>query len=124
MKMTTTVAAALIGLAAAFGPAGAAPGAGPAERPRVIATGGYHFGGHRGGYRLGHYRGGRHFGGHRRYRHGHRYGHHRGHHRGHRHGHHRGHHRGYGHGHGGYDPYYYGGAALGTYLFLRSLEGY
>ena len=128
MKLTLTAAAALIGLAAAFGPAGTASAASLPDGTPVIEAGGRHLGGHRSGHRrggreFGHRRGGREFG-HRRGgrefgRHGggRRFGRHGGH-RGHGHGGHRG------HGHGHYQPYVYGGIALGTFLFLDALDHY
>ena len=113
MKLAVTTAAALIGLATAFGPAGTASAASLPDGTPVIEVGGRHFGGHRSGHRSGHRGGGRDFG---------RRGHGRGHHRGNGFGHHRSH--GHGHGRGHYDPYFYGGAALGTFLFLNALEGH
>ncbi|MCH8951986.1 MAG: hypothetical protein IID49_07670 [Proteobacteria bacterium] len=117
MKMTLTAAAALIGLAAAFGPAGTAPAMSlPDGTPVIEAGGGHRSGGHRSGQR----RGGRNFGhrggGSRFGRHGggSRFGRHGGGHGGH----------GHGHGHGYYRPYVYGGIALGTYLFLDALDHY
>jgi hypothetical protein len=126
MRMTITVAAALIGLATAFGPAGTAPAASLPDGTPVIEVGGRDFG----GYRSGHRRGGRDFGrrgGGRDYgrRSGGRdYGH-RGYARGygHRHGRH-GHRHGHGHRHDYYGPFIYGGIALGTYLFLDTLDRY
>ena len=117
MRMTITAAAALIGLAAAFGPAGTASAASLPDGTPVIEVGGRHFDGQRSGYRSG-YRGDRRFGqrGDRR-RFGHRRGH-RGYARG--YGHRRGH--GHGHGHNYYGPFIYGGIALGTYLFLDALD--
>ncbi len=80
MKMTITAAAALIGLATAFGPAGTAPAASLPDGTPVIEVGGHRSGhrsgsrsgyrsghrggyrsGHRGGYRSGYRRGGRDF---------------------------------------------------------------
>jgi len=139
MKMTITAAAALIGAAVAFGPVGTAPAASLPNGTQVIEVGGGHdFGGHRwgrrdfrrhgggrdfrhrgGGRDFGRHRGGRDFGrrGDRRFGRrgdGRRFGH------GHGHGH--GHH--HGHGHGYYDPYFYGGLAFGTYLFLNAIDDY
>ena len=115
MKLTLAAAAALIGLAAAFGPAGAAPAASLPDGTPVIEAGGRHFGGHRSGHR----RGGREF----ERRGGRRHFERRG---GRRHferrGGRRGGHRGHGHGHGHYQPYVYGGIALGTFLFLDALD--
>ena len=51
MKMTITAAAALIGLAAAFGPAGTAPAASLPDGTPVIEVGGRDFGGYRSGHR-------------------------------------------------------------------------
>jgi len=135
MKMTITVAAALIGLAAAFGPAGTASAASLPDGTPVIEVGGRDFGGQRSGHRsggrdfwrrgggrnFGHRGGGRDF---RRRGDGRRFGHRRGHRgfaRGYgygngRHGH------GHGHGHNYYGPFIYGGIALGTYLFLDALD--
>jgi hypothetical protein len=144
MKMTITAAAALIGLAVTFGPAGAAPATSLPDGTPVIEVGGRDFGGHRSGQRrggrdFGHRGGGRDFGrrgggrnfgrhgggrnfgrhgggrnfGHRGYSRGYGYGHSR---HGHRHGH--------GHGHNYYGPFIYGGIALGTYLFLDTLDRY
>ena len=126
MKMTITAAAALIVLAAAFGPAGTASAASLPDGTPVIEVGGRHSGGYRsghrgggrdfghrgsyrGGYRSGYRGGGRDFG-HRRYGRG--YGGHGRH--GHRHG----------HGHNYYGPFVYGGIALGTFLFLDTLDRY
>ncbi len=135
MKMTITVAAALIGLAAAFGPAGTAPAASLPDGTPVIEAGGRHSGGHRSGNR----RGGRDFGhrgGGRRYGHrggGRRYGHrgggrgygHRGGGRGYARVYGYGHGRhGHGHGHNYYGPFVYGGIALGTFLFLNAIDDY
>ena len=128
MKMTITAAAALIGLAAAFGPAGTASAASLPDGTPVIEVGGRDFGGYRsghrsggrdfkrrgsgrefgrrGGYRSGHRGGGRDFG-HRGYARGYGYGRHR---------------HGHGHGHNSYGPFIYGGIALGTYLFLDALD--
>ncbi len=71
MKRTITAAAALIGLATAFGPAGTASAASLPDGTPVIEVGGRHFGGHRSGHRAGHrsghrsgHRGGYHSGGH------------------------------------------------------------
>ncbi len=136
MKMTITAAAALIGLAAAFGPAGTASAASLPDGTPVIEVGGRHFDGQRSGLRAGH-RGDRRFGHRSDRRFGHRndrrFGH-RGDSRrfGHRRG-HRGYARGYGyrhgrhghrhgHGHNYYGPFIYGGIALGTYLFLDALD--
>ena len=129
MKMTITAAAALIGLAAAFGPAGTASAASLPDGTPVIEVGGRHFDGQRSGLRASH-RGDRRFG---QRRDGRRFGHRRGH-RGHdfgyrgyvrgygcRHGRH-GHRHGHGHGHNYYGPFIYGGIALGTYLFLDALD--
>ena len=81
MKMTITAAAALIGLATAFGPAGTVSAASLPDGTPVIEVGGRHFGGHRSGHRSGH-RGDRRFGqrGDRRFgqRSGHRGGYHSG----------------------------------------------
>ena len=134
MRMTITAAAALIGLATVFGPAGTASAASLPDATPVIEVGGRHFGGHRSGHRrggreFGHRRGGREFGhrgGGRRF--GHRRGH-RGYARGYGHRHDRpgrrhGHRRGHGPGHNYYGPYLYGGIALGTYLFLDTLDRY
>ena len=63
MKMTITAAAALIGLATAFGPAGTVSAASLPDGTPVIEVGGRHFGGHRSGHRSGH-RGGYHSGRH------------------------------------------------------------
>ena len=138
MKMTITVAAALIGFAAAFGPAGTASAASLPDGTPVIEVGGRHFDGQRSGYRSG-YRGDRRFGhrgdrrfgqrGDRRFGQrsdGRRFGHRRGYRGyargyGHRHGRH-GHRHGHGHGHNYYGPFIYGGIALGTYLFLDALD--
>ncbi len=54
MKRTITAAAALIGLATAFGPAGTASAASLPDGTPVIEVGGRHFGGHRSGHRSGH----------------------------------------------------------------------
>ena len=54
MKMTITAAAALIGLATAFGPAGTVSAASLPDGTPVIEVGGRHFGGHRSGHRSGH----------------------------------------------------------------------
>ena len=133
MRMTITAAAALIGLAAAFGPAGTAQAASLRDGTPVIEVGGRDFGGHRsgqrsggrdvgrrgGGHRSGQRSGGRDFGrrgggrdfgrrgGGRGYGYG--YGHSR-------HGH------GHGHRHNYYGPYLLGGLALGTYLYLDALD--
>ena len=115
MRMTITAAAALIGLATAFGPAGTAPAASLPDGTPVIEVGGRDFGGHRSGQRsggrdFGRRGGGRDFGrrgGGRGYGYG--YGHSR-------HGH------GHGHRHNYYGPYLLGGLALGTYLFLDALD--
>jgi hypothetical protein len=148
MKLTLTAAAALIGLAAVFGQAGAAPAASLPDETQVIQAGGRSSGGHRSGHRrggrdFGHRGGGRSFGhrgggrsfGHRggRRSFGHRGGRQGFGHRGGRHG--GGYGGGYGRGHGGYRgghgyghdnyaPYVYGGVALGTYLFLDAIDGY
>jgi len=133
MKLTIAVAAALIGFAAAFGPASTAPVASLPDGTPVIEVGGRHFGGqrsgkrgggrefrHRGGGRdFGHRGGGRDFGrrgGHRSgYRGGGRTYGYRGHgHRNDRHG----------HGHDYYAPFIFGGIALGTYLFLDTIDHY
>ncbi len=119
MKITITAAAALIGLAAVFGPAGAASAASLPDGTPVIEVGGRHFGGQRSGHRggrreFGHRGDGRRF----RLRRGHR-----GYARGHRHRHGR-HGHGHGHGHNYYGPFIYGGIALGTYLFLDTLDRY
>ena len=53
MKMTITVAAALIGLATAFGPAGTASAASLPDGTPVIEVGGRDFGGQRSGHRSG-----------------------------------------------------------------------
>ena len=132
MKMTITAAAALIGLAVAFGPAGTAPAASLPDGTPVIEVGGRHSGGYRSGHRGGgrdferrsggrsdgryfkrrggHRSGGRDFG-HRRSARGY----------GHRHGRHR-HGHGRGHGHNYYGPFIFGGIALGTYLFLDTID--
>ncbi len=133
MKMTITVAAALIGFAAAFGPTGTAPAASLPDGTPVIEVGGRHFDGQRSGHRSG-YRSGYRSGHRSGYRSGHRSGHrsgyrgdrrfgHRGDGRrfGHRHGRH-GHRHGHGHGHNYYGPFIYGGIALGTYLILDALD--
>ncbi len=131
--MTITVAAALIGLATAFGPAGTAPAASLPDGTPVIEVGGRHFGGQRSGHRGGGRDFGRRGGGGRDFgrRGGHRSGHRGGGrdfgHRGYAHGYgHGGHgHGGHGHGHGhGHGPYILGGVALGTFLFLNALEDY
>ncbi len=143
MKMTITAAAALIGLAAAFGPAGTASAASLPDGTPVIEAGGRHIDGRRSGYRSGYrddrrsgyrsgYRGDRRSGyrsghrsgyrGDRRFGHrgdGRRFGHRRGH-RGYARGY--GHRRGHGHGHNYDGPFIYGGIALGTYLFLDALD--
>ena len=129
MRMTITAAAALIGLAAAFGPAGTASAASLPDGTPVIEVGGRHFDGHRSGLRASH-RGDRRFGqrsdgrrfGHRRGHRGHDFGY-RGYVRGygHRHGRH-GYRHGHGHGHNYYGPFIYGGIALGTYLILDALD--
>ncbi len=140
MKLTITAAAALIGFATAFGPAGAAPvgslhdvapagitGVAPRVAPdgtQVIEVGGRDSGGHRsrnrgGGRDFGRHRGsgrgfGRNRGGGRNFgRHGggRGYGRYRS-----------GHSGGHGGGHGHHQPYVYGGIALGTYLFLDALN--
>jgi hypothetical protein len=123
MKMTITAAAALIGLAAAFGPAGTASAASLPDGTPVIEVGGRHFDGQRSGLRASH-RGDRRFGQRSDRRFGHRgdrrrFGHRRGH-RGYARGY--GHRRGHGHGHNYYGPFIYGGIALGTYLFLDALD--
>jgi hypothetical protein len=116
MKLTITAAAALIGLATAFGPAGAAPVSNLPDGTQVIEVGGRDFGRHRsGGSGSGRHRsGGRDFGrqrsggrGYGRNRTGRDYGRHSGGHSG---------------GHGHHQPYVYGGIALGTYLFLDALN--
>jgi hypothetical protein len=105
MKLTITAAAALIGLAAAFGPAGAAPVSNLPDGTQVIEVGGRDFGRQRSGGRdFGRHGGGRGYGG---YRSGRYYGRHSGGHSG---------------GHGHHQPYVYGGIALGTYLFLDALN--
>ena len=134
MKMTLTAAAALIGLAAAFGPAGTAPAASLPDGTPVIEVGGRDSGGHRSGQRSGRRESGGHRSGQRsgrrdfRHRGGGRDFRHRG---GGRDFRHRGYARGYGHGrhshdhghdHGYYGPYVFGGIALGTYLFLDALN--
>jgi hypothetical protein len=53
MKLTLTAAAALIGLAAVFGQAGAAPAASLPDETQVIQAGGRSSGGHRSGHRRG-----------------------------------------------------------------------
>jgi|GEM_PF-2862519 len=135
MKMTITVAAALIGLAAAFGPAGTASAASLPDGTPVIEVGGRDFGGQRSGHRSGgrdfwRRGGGRDFGrrgGGRDFGHrgdGRRFGRRRGHRgfaRGYGYGHGRQGH-GHGHGHNYYGPFIYGGIALGTYLFLDALD--
>ncbi len=129
MRITITAAAALIGLAAAFGPAGTAPAASLPDGTPVIEVGGRHSGGYRSGHRGGGRDFGRRGGGGRDFgrRGGHRSGHRGGGrdfgHRGYAHGYgHGGHgHGGHGHGHG---PYILGGVALGTFLFLNALEDY
>ena len=135
MKMTITAAAALIGLAAAFGPAGTASAASLPDGTPVIEVGGRDFGGQRSGHRsggrdfwrrgggrnFGHRGGGRDF---RRRGDGRRFGRQRGHRgfaRGYGYGHGRQGH-GHGHGHNYYGPFIYGGIALGTYLFLDALD--
>ena len=133
MRMTITAAAALIGLAAAFGPAGTASAASLPDGTPVIEVGGRDFGGQRSGHRsggrdfwrrgggrnFGHRGGGRDF---RRRGDGRRFGHRRGH-RGFARGYGYGHGRhGHGHGHNYYGPFIYGGIALGTYLFLDALD--
>ena len=135
MRMTITAAAALIGLAAAFGPAGTASAASLPDGTPVIEVGGRDFGGQRSGHRsggrdfwrrgggrnFGHRGGGRDF---RRRGDGRRFGHRRGHRgfaRGYGYGHGRQGH-GHGHGHNYYGPFIYGGIALGTYLFLDALD--
>ena len=95
MKLTITAAAALIGLATAFGPAGAAPVSNLPDGTQVIEVDGRDFGRHGGGRGYGGYRSGRY------------YGRHSGGHSG---------------GHGHHQPYVYGGIALGTYLFLGALN--
>ena len=145
MKRTITAAAALTGLATAFGPAGTASAASLPDGTPVIEVGGRHFDGQRSGLRASH-RGDRRFGqrsdrrfgnrGDRRFGQrsdGRRFGHRRGHRGhdfgyrgyvrgyGHRHGRH-GHRHGHGHGHNYYGPFIYGGIALGTYLFLDALD--
>jgi hypothetical protein len=124
--MTITAAAALIGLAAAFGPAGTASAGSLPDGTPVIEVGGRHSGGYRsdrrgGGRDYGH-RGGRNYG----HRGGRNYGHrggrdygHRGYARGYGHGRHK-----HGHGHDNYGPFIFGGIALGTYLFLDTLDHY
>ncbi len=135
MKMTITAAAALIGLAAAFGPAGTAAAASLPDGTPVIEAGGRDFGGQRSGHRsggrdFGRRGGGRDFGrrgGGRDFGHrgdGRRFGRRRGHRgfaRGYGYGHGRQGH-GHGHGHNYYGPFIYGGIALGTYLFLDALD--
>ena len=59
MKMTITVAAALIGLATAFGPAGTAPAASLADGTPVIEVGGHRSGQRSGGRDFRHRGGGR-----------------------------------------------------------------
>ncbi len=118
--MTITVAAALIGLAAAFGPAGTAPAASLPDGTPVIEVGGRDFGGRRSGHRSGgrkfrHRGGGRDFGRRGGGRHFGRHGGGRGFGR-HGHGH------GHGHGHNHYGPFVFGGIALGTFLFLDALD--
>ncbi len=61
MKMTITAAAALIGLATAFGPAGTAAAASLPDGTPVIEVGGRQFGGHRSGHRGGYHSGGHDF---------------------------------------------------------------
>jgi hypothetical protein len=135
MKLTITAAAALIGLATAFGPAGAAPVSNLPDGTQVIEVDGRDFGRQRscgrdfgrqrsggrgsgrqrsGGRGSGRQRsGGRDFGrhgggrGYGGYRSGRYYGRHSGGHSG---------------GHGHHQPYVYGGIALGTYLFLDALN--
>ncbi len=142
MRMTITAAAALIGLAAAFGPAGTASAASLPDGTPVIEVGGRHFDGQRSGQRSGlraGHRGDRRFGnrsdrrfGNRNDRRfgrrgdGRRFGHRRGNRGyargyGYRQGRH-GHRHGHGHGHNYYGPFIYGGIALGTYLFLDALD--
>ena len=125
--MTITVAAALIGLATAFGPAGTAPAASLPDGTPVIEVGGRDFGGRRSGHRSGgrdfrrhgggrdfvRHGGGRNFG---RHSSGRDFGRHGG---GRDFGRHGG---GHGHGHNHYGPFVFGGIALGTYLFLDALD--
>jgi len=149
--MTITAAAALIGLAAAFGPAGTAQAASLRDGTPVIEVGGRDFGGHRSGQRSGGRDFGRRGGGHRsgqrsggrdfgRRGGGHRSGQrsggrdfgrrgggrdfgHRGGGRGYGRGHGHSHHgHGHGHRHNYYGPYLLGGLALGTYLYLDALD--
>ena len=131
MRMTITAAAALIGLAAAFGSAGTAQAASLRDGTPVIEVGGRDFGGHRSGQRSGGRDFGRRGGGHRsgqrsggrdfgRRGGGRDFGHRgggRGYGRGHGHSHH-----GHGHRHNYYGPYLLGGLALGTYLYLDALD--
>ena len=124
MKLTVTIAAALIGLAAAFGPAGMAQAGSLPEGAPVVLTGGGHHGGwhRRDGYR-GSYRSGRRHDrrGYRRHNRDHGSYAPRRHHRHRGHGHDHGRRSGRGHNAG---PYVLGGVALGTFLFLNALEGH
>ena len=126
MKLTITTAAALIGLATFFGPAGTAPAASLPDGTPAIEVGGRHSGGQGGGRSFGHGGGGRSFGnggGGRRFGNGgggRRFGNGGGHKSGHRgNGHNFGHNR-----HRYYQPYVYGGIAYGTYLYLNTHDGY
>ena len=145
MKLTIAAAAALIGLATAFGPPGAARAASLSDATPVIEVGGRHSDGFRSGYRSSHRYGDR-YRDRSAFRSGYRSGdrQYRRHDRGYRrhdrdysayaprrqqryrgHGHGRKHQNGRRHGHGhGAGPYVLGGVVLGTFLILNALQGH